>query len=78
MSELKEGSTIIGSDGTITKPFLIDGGHFIVEVDLTDGIEHTMFSIRGVIDSKNISDMLQTAASFLRQTVSDSGRSDNC
>ena len=69
-------SRLISKDGTIIKPFLIDGGHFIVEVNVTDGVAHTMFSIRGVIDSNNISDMFQTAEGFLRKVVSDSKHSN--
>ena len=76
MAEQKEAVTGSSSDGTILKPFLIEGGHFIVEVNVTDGVEHTMFSIRGVVDSKNISDMFQTAESFLSKVINDSRHSD--
>lgn len=72
MAEQKEAVIAEPNDGTIRKSFLIDGGRFIVEVNVTDGVENTMFSIRGVVSSNNISNMLQTAEAFLNQTISDS------
>lgn len=75
MGKQKEAVIVEPNDGTIRKPFLIDGGRFIVEVNVTDGIENTMFSLRGVVDSNSISNVFQAAEKFLRQTISDSGES---
>lgn len=72
MAEQKEAVIAEPNDGTIRKSFLIDGGRFIVEVNVTDGVENTMFSIRGVVSSNNIPNMLQIAEAFLNQTISDS------
>ncbi|HWR07784.1 hypothetical protein [Sporomusa sp.] len=64
------------SDGTILKPFLIKGGRFIVEADISN-LETVMFSIRGVINSKNIPEVFQAAEDFLKKTISDNGHSGN-
>lgn len=53
-------------DGTVLKPFIIDDGRFIVEVNITN-LENVMFSIRGVIDSKSLPDMFQTAEKFFNK-----------
>lgn len=73
MAEQKEAVIAEPNDGTIRKSFLIDGGRFIVEVNVTDGVENTMFSIRGVVDSKNIPVMLQTSEQFLKEVISSKG-----
>lgn len=67
---------VASNDGTITKPFLIEGGRYIVEINLEDGLEFTAFSIRGVVNSKRISDVLQSAELFISKTINDSKHSE--
>ena len=71
MDGQKETGATANSDGTIVKPFLIDGGRFVVEANVTD-LENVMFSIRGEIDSKNVPSVFQIAERFLAQIISDS------
>lgn len=66
MGEQKETVIAGTNDGTILKAFLIDGGRFIVEVNVTDEVENTMFSIRGVVNYNNISNVLQTAENVFK------------
>jgi hypothetical protein len=74
----KQGTTITeDSDEAILKPFLIDGGRFIVEADVTN-LESVMFSIRGEIDSKSITNMFRTSEMFLKKIINDNGRSGKC
>ena len=76
MDEQKETATTETSDGTILKPFLIDGGRFIVEVDISN-LEYVLFSIRGEVNCKSIPDVLQTADTFLKQIINDKKYSGN-
>jgi hypothetical protein len=77
VTEQKETATAKTSDGTILKPFLIDGGRFIVEADISN-LEHVLFSIRGEVNSKNISDVLQTADIFFKEIINDHKHLGNC
>ncbi|MBU2701657.1 hypothetical protein Ga0466249_002776 [Sporomusaceae bacterium BoRhaA] len=78
ISSLRSCPAKVSSDGTILKPFLIEGGRYIVEVNLDDGFENVTFSIRGVVDYKGLSDVLRSAEKFLSKTISGSKHSGNC
>lgn len=79
MNEQKEKPvTGASSNGTVIKPFLIEGGRFVVAVDTTEGKEHFMFSIRWEIDSRNVSEVLKTAEMFLQKCINDNEHLGNC
>ena len=77
MTDKNKTATTGNSDGTILKPFLIDGGRYIVEVNLEDGLQYTAFSIRGVVDHVKIHDVLRSAEQFLGEIINDSKHSKN-
>ena len=71
MQEKERTATAGTSDGTITKPFLIDDGHCVVEFDATTNPQRIMFSIRGVGSRKGLFDAIKTAEDFLYKTLID-------
>jgi len=74
MQTEKETATAANSEGTILKPFHIEGGRFIIEAEISN-LEHVLLSIRGAVDSKNISDMFQTAEVFLEKIINNGTKS---
>ena len=70
MSDQKKAAAAGTSDGTIIKPFLIDGGRFIVELDVSD-LKNVMFSIRGEIDSEKIHEVLIIAENHFRKIINE-------
>lgn len=72
--EKEKAATDGTSDGTITKPFLIDDGHCVVEFDATTDAHSNliMFCIRGVGSRQGVFDGIKTAEDFLTKSLNDS------
>ena len=72
--EKEKAATDGTSDGAIIKPFLIDGGQLVVEVDATTNAHNNliMFCIRGVCSRQGVFDGIKTAEVFLVKSLNDS------